>query len=327
MFKLVERWAGTTTRDVDLISQSLPNSFSVTTLDLSTTMKRSNPSTSSSSTSRQPSTSRLARDSKKTRFISPEDDPARFAEDVDAQLEDSRRSSKTRKGAIKIDGYDSDSSDDGEGVVLSRRKEGKGDANGEGEDDDMFAMDEKEDKGEKDSDGGVKKNKTGYVRLADIEGQEFNDRASRGSESESDSEPEDMDEAERRAKKGMGYEITHFNMRDELEEGRVTEEGDYIRTVDPHAMHDRWLEETNEREIKRARKAKRKQEKLEAERERREDREAKQLTKQDAEKEIAGMLRRGESVVEALARLGEKAKKAKEKEKRCVSNALEISLC
>ena len=277
-------------------------------------MKRSNPSTSSSGTSRQPSTSRQAQGSKKTRFISPEEDPARFAEDVDAQLEDSRRASKTRKGGVKVDGYDSDSSDDGEGVVMSRRKDGKGD--GDGEDDDMFAMGEKDEKMEDDGEG--KKKKTEYLRLADIEGQEFNDRASKGSDSESESEPEDLDEAERRAKKGMGFEITHFNMRDELEEGRVTEEGDYIRTVDPHAMHDRWLEEMNEREIKRARKAKRKQEKLEAERERREDKEAGNLTKQDAEKEIAGMLRKGETVLEALARLGDKAKKAKEKEKKCV---------
>ena len=150
---------------------------------LTTTMKRSNPSTSSSGTSRQPSTSRQAQGSKKTRFISPEEDPARFAEDVDAQLEDSRRSSKTRKGGVKVDGYDSDSSDDGEGVVMSRRKDGKGD--GDGEDDDMFAMGEKDEKMEDDGEG--KKKKTEYLRLADIEGQEFNDRASKGSDSESES--------------------------------------------------------------------------------------------------------------------------------------------
>ena len=278
----------------------------------SAVMKRSHPPTATAGSSRAPSTSRDP-EAKKTRFVSPEEDPARFAEDVDAQLEESRRATKTRKGGVKVEGYDSDSSDDGEGVVLSRRKGEDGE--GEGEDDDMFAMGDKEEK--KEVEGGKKK-KTEYLRLADIEGQEFNDGTGKsgGSDSDSESEPEDLDDAERRAKKGMGYEITHFNMREELEEGRVTEDGDYIRTVDPHAMHDKWLEETDEKGIKRARKAQKRQQRQEAEREKKEEIEAGSLRKDEAEKEIVCMLRKGETVLEALARLGEKAKRAKEKEKQ-----------
>ena len=47
-----------------------------------TTMKRTKPSSERSSTPQNAT-------QKKTRFVSPEDDPARFAEDVDAQLEQS----------------------------------------------------------------------------------------------------------------------------------------------------------------------------------------------------------------------------------------------
>jgi len=92
----------------------------------------------------EPSTSQTKRASKKTRFVDPSEDPTKFAEDVDNALEDPLGK---RKGQVKTDGYDSDSSDDGEGVVLSRRKGGEKD--GEDEDDDMFAMGEKEEKQEK----------------------------------------------------------------------------------------------------------------------------------------------------------------------------------
>ena len=85
---------------------------------------------------------------KRTRFVEPEDDPANFAEEVDSQLEDP---SARRRGRVKTEGYDSDSSDDGEGVVLSRRKDA------EGEEDDMFAMAEKEDKGESQANAGETK--------------------------------------------------------------------------------------------------------------------------------------------------------------------------
>ena len=80
-------------------------------------MKRSKPS------------SDQVKGTKKTRFIPPEDDPARFEEDVEAQLEESKN--VKRKGRVKTEGYESDSSDDGEGVVLSRRK---GEKSGENED-------------------------------------------------------------------------------------------------------------------------------------------------------------------------------------------------
>jgi CD2 antigen cytoplasmic tail-binding protein 2 len=279
-------------------------------------MKRSNPSTSSQS-SRQPSQSRVSQ--KKTRFVSPEDDPSRFAEDVDSQLENSKRS--TRKGRVKTEGYESDSSDDGEGVVRSRKKE----KHGEDEDeDDMFAVGDKADDkvGEAEPEA-AKKKKTEYLRLGDIEGQEFNDNEGMEDEGEEDSaseeEPEDMDDAERRKKAGMGFELSSFNMREEMEEGKFTEDGSFVRTFDPHAMHDRWLDDTDERDMKKARRAKRAQEKAERSRVKAEAKEAQETgRKEEMERELLEFLKRGESVLEALARLGEKARKAKEKEKKYV---------
>src|SRR6266511_707550 len=90
--------------------------------------------------------------SKKTRFIDPEEDPANFEEQVEASLEKS-----TRRGRVKTDGYDSDSTDDGEGFVNSRKG---GDDGGE-DMDDMFAAggDDEEEKEE----SGKKKEK--YMRL------------------------------------------------------------------------------------------------------------------------------------------------------------------
>ncbi|KAI5119732.1 hypothetical protein M0805_008662 [Coniferiporia weirii] len=269
-------------------------------------MKRTNPSSERSSASRKPT-------QKRTRFVSPDEDPSRFAEDVDAQLEDSKN--VVRKGRVKTEGYDSDSSDDGEGVVRSRRKDAGQD--GEDEDDDMFAMGDKEGKAEETPAG--KKKKEEYLRLGDIEGQEFNEASGSGIEDSegSEDEPEDEDDAERRKKAGMGFELSSFNMREEMEEGKFTEDGSFVRTFDPHAIHDRWLDGTDEREMKRARRAKRAQQKVEREKLRAEDREAQQSgNKEDMEKAILSMLKRGETVLEALARLGAKAKKEGGKEKR-----------
>ncbi|KAG5653831.1 hypothetical protein H0H81_010104 [Sphagnurus paluster] len=241
----------------------------------------------------EPSSSNHA--SKKTRFVDPADDPANFADQVDSALENPT----LRRGAVRNEGYESDSSDDGEGVVNSRKK----DAQNDDEDDDMFAMADKEEKPEEK--GGKKKEE--YLRLGDIEGQEFNNS---GSEEVSDDEPEDEDDAERRKKAGMGYELSSFNMRDEMDEGKFTEDGSYVRTFDPHGVHDRWMEGLGEKEIKMARRRKRQQEKEQRERIEAEERELRESGgKGNLEKELLPMLKKGETVLEALQRLGIQAKK------------------
>lgn len=241
------------------------------------------------------------------------DEDTGFSNEVEANL-DMGEKSRMRKGGIKVDGYDSDSTDDGEGVVLSRRKD-KGD--GEDEDEDMFAV------GEKDEEEKVGKKEVKYLKLGDIEGQEFDDRE-RGKDgrsgsldddeaSVSSSEPEDMDDEERRKKAGMGYEISKFNMKEEMEEGKFAEDGMYVRSYDAGAAHDRWLEDVGESEMKKARRAKRKADKKERERIKEEETSGKRgangpKSVPEMECELLQLLRPHEDVLEALARLGKQKK-------------------
>lgn len=229
--------------------------------------------------------------SKKTRFVEPTEDPAYFADQVESALEGS-----SRKGRVKNEGYDSDSTDDGEGVVPSRKK-------GEDDDvDDMFAVgtEEKEE---------ARSKEEKYMRLADIEGQEFGNE-SEGRGSDEDDSPVDEDDAERKKKAGMGFELSSFNMREEMEEGKFTEDGSYVRTVDPHGMHDKWMDGLDEREIKLARRRKREQEKKQKERMLAEEEELKRSGGKIAwEKQLLPLLKKGESILEALQRLGAKSKK------------------
>lgn len=249
---------------------------------------------------------------KKTRIVEPEDDPVNFAEEVDANLE-----TRQRRGRVKTEGYDSDSSDDGEGVVPSRRP-GAGKEAAEDEDDDMFAMGEKEE--QKAEESGKKEQK--FLRLGDIEGQEFNEQTSDKSGSDED-EPEDEDDAERRKKAGMGYELSSFNMREEMEEGKFAEDGTYVRTFDPHAAHDKWMEGLDEQEIKKARRNHRQREKEQREKQKAEEEEMRQMGgRPEIEKELAAMLKKGETVLEALQRLGAQAKKNGASKRRCVTSLL-----
>lgn len=246
---------------------------------------------------------------KRTRFASPSSEPVNFEEQVDATLENP---SAARKGRVKTEGYDSDSSDDGEGVVESRKKSAKKD---EDEDEDMFAAGGRSDNEEN---GAGKKKDKEYLKLGDIEGQVFADeKAAHGSADEisSEDEPEDEDDAERRRKAGMGYELSSFNMREEMEEGKFDADGTFLRTFDPHGVHDRWMEGVDEREIKKARRNKKIREREERERVKKEEDEA--VDKEDAERELIGYLRKGETVLEALQRLGIAAKK--DKHKQCVA--------
>ncbi|OAX38925.1 hypothetical protein K503DRAFT_849773 [Rhizopogon vinicolor AM-OR11-026] len=236
---------------------------------------------------------------KKTRFVEPDEDPVKFAEEVDSALEDPLAK---RKGRVKNEGYESDSSDDGEGVVLSRRKDADGEA--AEDDDDMFAMAEKEEK--KDEVTGKKKEE--FLRLGDIEGQEFNEEGE-DDESDLEDEPEDQDELERRKKAGMGFELSSFNMREEMEEGKFAADGTYVRSFDAHAVHDRWMDDLDEKEIKLARRRKRQQERIQREKMKAEERELEQSGgKGGWEMQLVGMLKKGETVLDALQRLGTKSK-------------------
>lgn len=267
--------------------------------------------------------------------------------------------------AVRLDGYDSDSSAGSDADVPSKPK-----ATANDEDEDMFTSgpepvaNAKDNRDKDDSDkirdsgldvkGGSNSKK--YLDLGDIEGQEFgrttdeqqqraqdmdNDTDSQESFVEGDEHAND-DEAprSRRSKKGMGYVISRFNMKDEMEEGRFNAEGTFIANdADPYATHDAWLEDVSSKSaIKAAQRAKDKQER-DAEAKDRKDRE---MARTRPEAIIAllesGLLDRekDESVTSALARLGatkkklqQENRKAKQKAKRgqkALENASDVAM-
>jgi CD2 antigen cytoplasmic tail-binding protein 2 len=242
-----------------------------------------------------------SRNLKKTRFVEQEDDPAAFAEQVQSALEDP---TTRRKGRVRTDGFESDSTDDGEGVVLSRRE-------GADADDDMFSVGTKEQ-----GPGTKKKKEKTFLRLGDIEGQEFGGNSGSGPSSE-EGEPEDEDDAERRKKAGMGFEMSSFNMREEMEEGKFAEDGSYVRSFDPHGIHDRWMDGLDEKDIKQARRRKKERDRQQKEKMIAEEREL-ELSggKEELEKALVALLKKGETVLEALHRLGIKEKRTKQAGKR-----------
>ncbi|CAE6437269.1 unnamed protein product [Rhizoctonia solani] len=243
---------------------------------------------------------------KRTRFTDPSDpntngDDPSFAEQVDENLENV----PSRKG-VKTEGYESDSSDDGEGVVESRKKKPAEDD----DDDDMFATPDPDKAKQSD---GPKKKQEKYLALGDIEGQEFG--RTTAAESSDEDEPEDEDEVERKKKQGMGYEISSFNMKAEMEEGKFAEDGTFVRSFDPHAVHDKWMEGLDERELKKAKRSKKLMEMREREREQREAKDA-ERGKEDVMKELLGFMHKGETVLETLQRLGSASKSSRRGSKK-----------
>ncbi|KKY37313.1 putative lin1 family protein [Diaporthe ampelina] len=262
----------------------------------------------------------------------------------------------TKRGAVNIDGYDSDSEnetfDDRAERRGARGANGGGDVDiadkldnydrnlrnggavGEGDGDegeDMFAADD-DDPDEQDindpaapqtTSRGKKGKEVRFLDEHKIEGQESTsksgghihlDEQNASSDDEEDVElaiqEEGVDE-----EIGMGGlkrnapKIDAFNMKNEQEEGAFDEAGNFIRkTVDPDAVHDRWLEGVSKKEMKKAREAHEKRE-AELRAARKED---DSLLTQDLLRLLILHLERGETPIEALARLG-RARKSDQK--------------
>ncbi|KAF9791150.1 hypothetical protein BJ322DRAFT_1039978, partial [Thelephora terrestris] len=69
--------------------------------------------------SKRPASETFASTFKKTRFLDPEEDPTNFSGQVESNLEDGPRTGC--HGRVCTEGYRSDSSDDGEGMVNSQK--------------------------------------------------------------------------------------------------------------------------------------------------------------------------------------------------------------
>ncbi|KAH6669897.1 hypothetical protein B0J14DRAFT_597444 [Halenospora varia] len=270
----------------------------------------------------------------------------------------------TKRGAVNLDGYESDSDNEGfdgraeerarakgkrgENVSLAEQLDGYGQNGGQGatgpsemeEDADMFAdlEDEFADGDEKEGEPGKSKKRKDvrFLEADEIEGQvnssksgghisanftldpkgKLSTHAMDDQESSDDEEEaalaaqeEDIDEEigagglKRNAPK-----VDAFNMKAEQEEGRFDDAGNFVRkAADPDAKHDAWLEGINKKEMKKAAEA---HEKREAER-RQKRLEDDALLLPDILRTLILQLEKGETVLEALARLGKGQTKTK----------------
>ncbi|PYH49955.1 GYF domain-containing protein [Aspergillus saccharolyticus JOP 1030-1] len=243
-----------------------------------------------------------------------------------------RRGQQVRRKAVNLDGYDSDSENEGFSARIEARSKAaqkKHDA----DEDDMFA-ELQEDFGaeEIDADEAMRKNKKNvrFLRDDEIEGQvassksggtvhaDFTKGADAIDNEEDESESEVGDEERARpdeeldeelgagAKKKHAPLLDAFNMRTEQEEGRFDDQGNYVRkAADPDAIYDTWLQGVSKKDIRRAKEAADKREEERKEKERKDD----SVLTADALKTLIAHLERGETILEALARIGKGAQK------------------
>jgi len=283
-----------------------------------------------------------ASDPKKVRFDTR--NPAALAADApedDAVLDADaigRRGAQTKRNAVNIDGYASDSSNEGFNARADAKAKGTASdsvASKDEEDEDMFA--DVEEKRSPDGDEEENAAKTGnrerkevrIVDAEDIEGQALSSRggghisanvlaqqanhAGTDDHSESSSSDEEVGDEERAAvddvdeeigaggKKKHAPKLDAFNLQAEKEEGGFDESLNFVRkATDPDAVHDSWLQGLSKKDMKNAREA---QDKRDRELRRREQEDDEMLTG-DVLKELILCLEKGETAMEGLARMG-----------------------
>lgn len=255
-------------------------------------------------------------------------------------------SAATKRGAVNLDGYDSDSDNEHFNARARTRKTGKvnifdqldnydanEDADGEGkskpgdddDDDDMFAADDDDApaaKSELPQDANFDKKKD--VRFLDADqilGQEEDSKTggqvrmdNRGSSD--DEEDVDLAIQEEGVDEEVGAgglkrnapKVEAFNLKQEMEQGQFDQEGNYVRKAgDPDAVHDSWLSGVSKKDMKKAAAAHEKRE-AEARKRRMDDDE---VLVSDLLKSLILQLERAETPLEALARLGKSQTKTK----------------
>ena len=279
----------------------------------------------------------------------PEEDAILEADEI------GKRGQKTKRNAVNIDGYESDSSNEGFDVRAEAKaklnKDGHGTSKSQAEEDnDMFADLEDGQFGDGDVDedavkeGKKKKKDVKFIDVEEIEGQvagsksgghvsaDFSLNGSHGHykaaesienqevESSSDSEVGDEIRAEvgsdideevgAGGKKKHAPKLDAFNLKAEKEDGRFDEQMNYVRkATDPDAIHDTWLQGVSKKDMKRAKEA---EDKRDQERRQR-VLEADAVVTSDILRTLIPLLNRGETVLEALARVGRGKEKKKTK--------------
>ncbi|KAI9671184.1 MAG: hypothetical protein M1817_003691 [Caeruleum heppii] len=259
---------------------------------------------------------------------------------------------QTKRNAVNLDGYESDSSNegfDGRADVKAREAAKGGGKQAEKtkdeEENDMFA-DLEEDFKDGDDDeelsreGKKPKKDVHFLDAQDIEGQvaaskagghvsaDFSVQGNGIKTSSKPSKPDDDDDLSSAdsdvpanaspidEEVGLAGSKTHaprldaFNVRSEMKEGAFDSSGNFVRkAADPNAVHDSWLEGVSKKDMKRAREAQDLRERERREKAVRDD----QVLTSDILATLITRLERGETVLEALARLGKSASKKKNK--------------
>lgn len=271
----------------------------------------------------------------------PEDDAVLALDEIGAGL-------RTKRNAVNVDGYESDSSTENFDARAEAKSKAADDskkkASKDEEDEDMFADLEEEFKDGDDDEElqreGKKKKGVRFLEDDEIEGQVHSSKAQghvyadlsstqrRGKgrateDGESSEDDEEGDEVRDHIPMGMDPElgagskkkhaprIDAFNMKQEQEEGRFDENGNYVRKArDQDEQYDNWLEGVSKRDIKRAKEA---HEKREEERRAR-DLEGDAVLTSGLLAKLIPRLEKGETVMEALQRLN-KGRKPKPKPK------------
>ncbi|KAI1753030.1 hypothetical protein F4782DRAFT_95958 [Xylaria castorea] len=279
-------------------------------------------------------------DSKKAKFDVR--NPSALAPDAADEEDDTRdifleadddvigKSAATKRGAVNIDGYDSDSDREELGTLHTSKAKAKAKAEkGADEDmDDMFAAEDDDADARDDTvddTTGKKSKEVRFMSTGDIQGQEAESKSGghihidAAEESDDDDEEaialaiqeEDVDdEVGAGGLKKHAPKIEAFNLKQENEEGRFDESGNFVRkVVDPDAVHDRWLEGLSKKDMRRAAEAHEKREAELREKRRQED----SVLTSDLLKSLVTHLERGETALEALARLGRSQNKTKVK--------------
>jgi CD2 antigen cytoplasmic tail-binding protein 2 len=281
-------------------------------------------------------------------------------EDAILELDEiGRKGNQTKRNAVELDGYESDSSQENfEARADAKAKAGDGKGKGkktkEEEANDMFA-DLEDDMADGDDDedlateGKKRKKNVRFMEANEIEGQVANsksgghvsadfslghkevDKDHESSSDEGDDEVRDMMDEDLDEELGAGAKKKHapkldaFNMRNEQEEGRFDENGNFVRkAADAFALHDAWLEGTSKAEIKKAKDAEEKR----AEDRRRREREDDAISTGTLLGQLITRLQNGETSLEALARLASKPKEKKkpkwQKNKKSSASEMDI---
>ncbi|KAJ1338418.1 CD2 antigen cytoplasmic tail-binding protein 2 [Microdochium nivale] len=245
----------------------------------------------------------------------------------------------TKRGAVNIDGYDSDSDREELGSLHASAK-AKPAKKADEDMDDMFGDDDDDDpKDDKVDDISGKTSKE--VRFLDadqIEGQDSRSKSGGQIRLDEESDDDDDEEARRLAIEAEGIDeevglgglkknapkVEAFNLKAEQEEGKFDESGNFVRkAIDPDAVHDIWLDGVSKTDVKKAAEAHQKRED-DARAKRKED--DSYLTS-DLLKSLILLLEPGETTLEALARLAKGQVKQKKvpkwKQKKQKSDAMD----